>query len=793
MSNESRAQVILDGDNAPLRQVLRESVSDLKNFGEKAGSHIGSVTSAGIGLKTALVGVAATLAGSSMVTSFRHVQDLKDELSKAAQKAGTTTENFSEMAYAAKLADLSNQDLIKSYAKLGSLLTDAQQGQKEAVETFRRLKLDPKNIKDSDALLMELADRFGQMENGAKKVALAVDIFGEKLGPKLIPFLNAGRQGLADLRKEAQQLGVVVSTEAGRDAERFNDSLTTMNTAIRGASMQIGKTLIPELTEAAEFFTKVAKESGIWEATLISIGRLLAKGLGVDDVGKATTRYENLKAIAAQAHKNLGDMYREAAANPHATTAQGVIEKLTAKVKLLDEEVLKAGAAIGQLGSKNGLAGGGRGFVNPQGFPSVPFDPEAKTPNGPKTPEPASSYMAYYELMLAEEKHAQSVIDSGQEYRKEQELAFWRFLLQNLQLTSADRVAVLRKIAKAEVAITKKSTTERKALEVELADQAEAQALGKLDAERAVAKMMLDLGQLKNAQFLQLDANLEQQRFEIQRAALEARMLLLKDDPSSTPAERERVNGKLLELDRQYQARRIEIMTGLSKTGALANVWDGLNSSFTSAMDGMLFHAQTWGQALASIYRSVGSAFVREVATEPIAKWMVMQAKMLAAKLGFVAQENAIGAAGSAATVATKAAETSAVVGANAVQAGTGAAASQAPIPIIGPVLALAAMAAIFAAVSGFGKSNKSAANGYDIPAGINPMVQTHEEEMILPKQISNGFRQLFAEGGVGQGRGDTNHYSINALDARSFYDFLQDNSDAVAAAHRKARRDNNG
>ena len=95
--------------------------------------------------------------------------------------------------------------------------------------------------------------------------------------------------------------------------------------------------------------------------------------------------------------------------------------------------------------------------------------------------------------------------------------------------------------------------------------------------------------------------------------------------------------------------------------------------------------------------------------------------------------------AGAAETVATKTAETSAVVGANATQAASGAAASQAATPITGPTLAAAAMGAMFALVMGWSAAGAvqkrpatttripSAAGGWDIPAGINPLTQLHE------------------------------------------------------------------
>ena len=45
-----------------------------------------------------------------------------------------------------------------------------------------------------------------------------------------------------------------------------------------------------------------------------------------------------------------------------------------------------------------------------------------------------------------------------------------------------------------------------------------------------------------------------------------------------------------------------------------------------------------------------------------------------------------------------------------------------------------------------------SAAGGYDIPAGVNPVVQTHAREMILPEHLADVVRNMAAGGGGGGG-----------------------------------------
>ena len=111
-------------------------------------------------------------------------------------------------------------------------------------------------------------------------------------------------------------------------------------------------------------------------------------------------------------------------------------------------------------------------------------------------------------------------------------------------------------------------------------------------------------------------------------------------------------------------------------------------------------------------------------------------------------------------------------VTANASVAASGAAASQASIPVVGPGLAAAAMAAMFAMVSGLTSSIASASGGYDIPGTLNPLVQAHANEMILPAALAQKVRNMTDAGGSPVNV----TLSVNAVDGKSVASFFARN-----------------
>ncbi len=84
--------------------------------------------------------------------------------------------------------------------------------------------------------------------------------------------------------------------------------------------------------------------------------------------------------------------------------------------------------------------------------------------------------------------------------------------------------------------------------------------------------------------------------------------------------------------------------------------------------------------------------------------------------------------------------------------------------------------------IPGTNAGAKSAADGYNIPSGLNPVTQLHQEEMVLPADIANPLRQNLAGGG-GSG------VQVNVQGA-SVGDFLLLHKSELVKALKSARRD---
>lgn len=195
------------------------------------------------GLSTALVKIASDTASTG------------DEAAKAAKRIGVTAEEMQELTFAAQIGGATMADIEVGFRRLASNALDASRGTGEAKESFDELGVAVTNadgtLKSQLDLFEDVAGALEGVENTTLRAALAQDIFGRG-GSKLLPLLNEGKGGIRALRREAQGLGLVLSEDATKQAEEFQDSMLRLKSVALGLRNTIGTALIPRFIAAAD-------------------------------------------------------------------------------------------------------------------------------------------------------------------------------------------------------------------------------------------------------------------------------------------------------------------------------------------------------------------------------------------------------------------------------------------------------------------------------------------------------------------------------------------------------------
>ncbi len=228
---------------------------------------------------------------------------------KTAQKVGMGVQEWQKLAYAADRAGVSNEQLASGMARFNKTITEAASGSGEAAGLFQKMGISLKdaagNLRAPEEIFKDVAQRFSTLEDGAAKTAASMVMFG-KSGSNFLPLLNGGAEGLDEMAKRVVQLGLVTE---GIGAEKFNDTLEDVDSALLGLKVTMATALVPVLTKLAEIVISIITGYTAWAAqhpglskvigvVVLSLGALLV-AVGSASIAFGAMSYSILKVRAA--------------------------------------------------------------------------------------------------------------------------------------------------------------------------------------------------------------------------------------------------------------------------------------------------------------------------------------------------------------------------------------------------------------------------------------------------------------------------------------------------------------
>jgi hypothetical protein len=235
----------------------------------------------------------------------------------------------------------------------------------------------------TEQALAKIADKFAAMPDGIQKTALAINTFG-KSGADLIPLLNAGSKGIAELQTRAKELGIVFDDISAKQAELFNDKLDELNTAARGITTQITIGLLPALSGLTEELAESVRVGTGWQTVGENIGEGMltiaeATGSAIDSLIALQAKLSTIASVTADLFKGLTGSNKDRAAAAlriRDTIAGGVdedgINKYFNKIKSvtdgirarMDQGEFQALGGSGKPSGAGGAGGGGTGATS---------------------------------------------------------------------------------------------------------------------------------------------------------------------------------------------------------------------------------------------------------------------------------------------------------------------------------------------------------------------------------------------------------------------------------------------
>jgi len=215
-------------------------------------------------MRTVMLGVAgaAAAAAAAVFGLWRSVTGRGDQVAKAARALGLTAEAFQELQFAADRSGVSQENFNVG---LRGFVTRLGQLKSKTGELFSVLKkAGPQTrallegAKTTEEAILVILRQIAATEDPARRVELATAAFGRS-GAAFINLALEGKAGIAALREEARELGILTNAQA-EDAEAAVDAWTNFKRMLQGVANVIGSAVNPKLTALFDSLTKAGKD-----------------------------------------------------------------------------------------------------------------------------------------------------------------------------------------------------------------------------------------------------------------------------------------------------------------------------------------------------------------------------------------------------------------------------------------------------------------------------------------------------------------------------------------------------
>ncbi|MCC0024632.1 MAG: phage tail tape measure protein [Hyphomicrobiaceae bacterium] len=316
--------------------------------------------------QTALFGATAAAAGgiASLGIAIAHTSGEIASLRAEARTAGVAFEEFQRLKYAAEKNLVSIEALTDGLKEMNLRADEfVVTGAGSAAEAFARIGFTADDLREKlqrpSDLFTEIIGKLSQLDRAAQ-IRIADEIFGGTGGEQFVRLLGEGASGIERLKREADQLGLVLSERAGTAAEKFSQSMRRISDIFRGLFTRIMEAVLPALDQLADTLNSPQFADG---AVAIAQAIVDAFDLAAQAIGRVG---EALMRIGPLAQRPLNVLQEQLASKKAVLEADGWIwdkDKLMREISELEIEIAR------RLDPSNfNVSGVFAGLNNPQMF-----------------------------------------------------------------------------------------------------------------------------------------------------------------------------------------------------------------------------------------------------------------------------------------------------------------------------------------------------------------------------------------------------------------------------------------
>src|SRR4029450_8950066 len=243
----------LQGNIDKVGKTFSQLGANLKTVG-LAVAGVAAAGGGGGGAIVALKGIEAavsTIAGA-MQGAIVSTANLGDEFFTLGHKTGLSAEALSGFQFAAEQSGTSLDAITGAVSKLEANLGAGSKETQKAIKGIG-LSFDALKAEAPEQAFQDILGAIAEIPNVSDRAAAGIALFGKSF-QDISSLAAEGKDGIAALMKQAEELGRVISQKTAVAGDRFNDQLNVIERSATGLSRTLGAALLPGAVALAEVF-----------------------------------------------------------------------------------------------------------------------------------------------------------------------------------------------------------------------------------------------------------------------------------------------------------------------------------------------------------------------------------------------------------------------------------------------------------------------------------------------------------------------------------------------------------
>lgn len=238
---------------------------DDASFNE-AEQSVKDVTKVMAGLVTIAASVATAVTGAAyaMVSSYA---ESAAQIERTSQRLNINAESFQALTYAAKRFGVEQDQLSDGMKELSMRAAEfASTGEGSAKDALAQLGISQRQVKaygnDVNGLFNIIRDRISEIKDQGQRQYLSDALFGGGLADVGGEFFSQTAASIAELKKQAMDIGYIIPESELKKADEFNTSVMLASDSIKGLWNIVARNLIPIFKEMTDRFNEFIKLHG---------------------------------------------------------------------------------------------------------------------------------------------------------------------------------------------------------------------------------------------------------------------------------------------------------------------------------------------------------------------------------------------------------------------------------------------------------------------------------------------------------------------------------------------------